>query len=401
MKVLIVDDQYDGKVKAASQILRELKVDDVRHVMSAFDAMAELAKTRYDLLVLDLHIPPRLGDEIDPNGGRALLQRLELDEKLNKPSTVLGVTAQRDAFENADGFFKERGWVLLLDADGSVIHDQLKSILTTQVAHLSTASLRCDVFIITALAHTELEAVLKLPCEWRVLRVTGRPEVFHQGSFTDKNGSVRRVVAACLPSMGMTAAAVVSAFACAAFTPQYLIMTGIAAGIQGKVNLGDILIASPTWDWGSGKLTIKDGKPHFLSAPVQIPLDPEIHALLSSISAEKRYVDEIFVNWKEKKPAHALAVHVGPVTSGAVVLEDPATVDLIRGQNRTTIGVEMEAFGVMSAAFYSGSAGPKGLVVKSVCDFADPHKNDDWQKYAAYTSTAFVFQLLKFDLNFR
>lgn len=31
-------------------------------------------------------------------------------------------------------------------------------------------------------------------------------------------------------------------------------MTGIAAGIKGEVELGDILVFNPSWDSGSGKL---------------------------------------------------------------------------------------------------------------------------------------------------
>ncbi|MDN2696269.1 response regulator [Janthinobacterium sp. SUN073] len=400
MNVLIVDDQYDGKIKSVSRILRDLGVSNVKHVMSSFDAISALTKNRYDLLILDLHIPQRLGDEIDSDGGRSLLQRIELDPKLNRPTTILGITAQRDAFSSAQAFFADRGWTLLLDADGSAIHDQLNTILATQIAHLTKVSQECDVFIITALAHTELEAVLKLPCTWTSLKLLDRPEVYYEGTFMDRDGQSRKVITTSLPTMGMAAAAAISAFVCATFTPQYLIMTGIAAGIPNKVNLGDIMIAAPSWDWGSGKLTVKDGKPQFLSSPVQVPLAPELHALMSSIAASKRYVDQIYLNWKNKKPTHQLAVHVGPIASGAVVLEDPATVELIRAQHRATIGIEMEAFGVMTAAYYSGNGGPKALVVKSVCDFADPNKNDDWQEYAAYTSAQFAFEILKSELAF-
>jgi nucleoside phosphorylase len=82
------------------------------------------------------------------------------------------------------------------------------------------------------------------------------------------------------------------------------------------------------------------------------------------------------------------------VASGAVVLEDPETVNLIQSQNRKTIGIEMEAHGVMSAAFYMGPQRPISLVLKSVCDFADPTKNNEWQPYAAYTSAQYPHRLL-------
>ena len=138
-----------------------------------------------------------------------------------------------------------------------------------------------------------------------------------------------------------------------------------------------------------------------MSSPTQIALDPDLHSLLQALAAKKSYVNEIFVNWKGKvTPPNSLSMHIGPIASGAVVLEDPDTVELIKQQNRNTIGVEMEAFGVMSAAYYGGDSRPKGLVVKSVCDFADPAKNNDWQEYAAYTSARMVGKLLNAELNF-
>ena len=33
---------------------------------------------------------------------------------------------------------------------------------------------------------------------------------------------------------------------------------------------------------------------------------------------------------------------------------------------------------------------PKGLVIKSVCDYANEEKSDQYQKFAAYTSAQFA-----------
>ncbi len=47
----------------------------------------------------------------------------------------------------------------------------------------------------------------------------------------------------------------------------------------------------------------------------------------------------------------------------------------------------------MAAADYARQPAPYALAIKSVCDFADAHKGDNWQAYAAYTSAAFFNQL--------
>ncbi len=56
-------------------------------------------------------------------------------------------------------------------------------------------------------------------------------------------------------------------------------------------------------------------------------------------------------------------------------------------------------YGVMSAVEYAKSPQPTAIIIKSVCDFADKNKNDDWQKYASYTSAAFANALFQ-NLNF-
>jgi hypothetical protein len=34
------------------------------------------------------------------------------------------------------------------------------------------------------------------------------------------------------------------------------------------------------------------------------------------------------------------------------------------------------------------------IVIRGICDYADTHKNDVWQKYAAITAAAFAKELL-------
>jgi len=53
----------------------------------------------------------------------------------------------------------------------------------------------------------------------------------------------------------------------------------------------------------------------------------------------------------------------------------------------------------MSAVEYAKNPKPTAIIIKSVCDFADKNKNDDWQKYSSYTSAAFANQLFR-HLNF-
>ena len=62
---------------------------------------------------------------------------------------------------------------------------------------------------------------------------------------------------------------------------------------------------------------------------------------------------------------------------------------------RETIGLDMEAYGVVYAAQKSTAPRPKALVIKSVCDYANNEKSDQYQKFAAYTSCEFAKLLIE------
>ena len=86
-------------------------------------------------------------------------------------------------------------------------------------------------------------------------------------------------------------------------------------------------------------------------------------------------------------------VVIGPVASGSAVLADGEVVHEIKAQHRDLIGIEMEVYGMYSAAYSASQPQPLAFALKAVCDFADPNKGDNHQRYAAYTS-ANVLRLL-------
>lgn len=65
-------------------------------------------------------------------------------------------------------------------------------------------------------------------------------------------------------------------------------------------------------------------------------------------------------------------------------------IDGLTALNRKIVGVEMEGYGVMLAGRACGQPKPSVLIAKSVCDFGDVEKDDQYQRYAAHTSAAFV-----------
>ena len=82
-------------------------------------------------------------------------------------------------------------------------------------------------------------------------------------------------------------------------------------------------------------------------------------------------------------------IHYGTIASGDMLIKDATTRDrIVLTTGEDCICFEMEAAGLMDAF--------PCLVIRGVCDYADSHKNDRWQRYAASTAAAYAKELLSF-----
>ncbi len=80
-------------------------------------------------------------------------------------------------------------------------------------------------------------------------------------------------------------------------------------------------------------------------------------------------------------------IHYGIIASGNTLVKDAATRDKIAEHvGEECLCVEMEAAGLMNTF--------PCLVIRGICDYADSHKNDRWQRYASATAAAFGKELL-------
>jgi nucleoside phosphorylase len=190
--------------------------------------------------------------------------------------------------------------------------------------------------------------------------------------------------------MGMAAAAILTTKMIYTFAPRYVIMAGIAAGIEGRVNIGDIIAAEYSWDYESGKFDVRDGLSRFVAGPVQVAVDVEVRERLVEMAGDAVEFANIASRWSGPTPATRLRMVVGPVASGASVVANPEKVDEIKERDRKVIGIEMETYGVFVAAAESPNPRARAMSLKSVCDYANSSKSDDYQAYAAYTSAEAV-----------
>ncbi|RGP55653.1 hypothetical protein FSPOR_11992, partial [Fusarium sporotrichioides] len=96
--------------------------------------------------------------------------------------------------------------------------------------------------------------------------------------------------------------------------------------------------------------------------------------------------EEHLLERKERSARFKVKVHHGLIASSNMLLKNAG----VRDKWAAKAGVlcfEMEAAGLMNDF--------PCVVVRGICDYADSHKNDKWQGYAAMTAAAYAKELLE------
>ncbi|KAA8620739.1 Pfs NB-ARC and Ankyrin domain protein [Pyrenophora tritici-repentis] len=88
----------------------------------------------------------------------------------------------------------------------------------------------------------------------------------------------------------------------------------------------------------------------------------------------------------ERKSQAEVKVHYGTIASGNKVIKDAVERDKVSRWLGGVLCFEMEAAGLMNSF--------PCLVIRGICDYADTHKNYQWQAYGAGTAAAYAKELL-------
>lgn len=402
MRVLVVDDD-SMKFGKIHQLLvgQGVSQDDIVHVITASQAIDTLKSSFFDIMLLDINIPRRFGEEVVRGGGLQVLRGLSRNPALIRPQYIIGITAYEDVIGEFGHQFTEELWSLVLYRESS---DQWASQVTAKVSYIRAArasgnfrdgsTYGIDLAIVCALESVEFGAVKDLDCGWQPLRFPYDETRYIAGSIAKNEGALS-VVAAAAPRMGMPATSVLTSKMIAQFRPRYVAMVGICAGRQSKVSIGDVIVANPSWDWGSGKIDTVKNNPVFKPSPHQVELDLDVWESLKEVCTDPVLLAKIKSSARCKRPLNELRAHFGPLASGASVVANNETFNSLLAQHRDLLGIEMEAYGVVVACKGSGLPRPIPIVMKSVCDFADHDKDDDFQEYAAFTSANLLFEAVK------
>jgi nucleoside phosphorylase len=251
------------------------------------------------------------------------------------------------------------------------------------------------------------------------------------------------VAIACLPEgvMGVTSAARVADQMSWTFRAlRFGLMVGIGGGVpsaESDIRLGDVVVSKPTdstggviqYDYGK---TVTNGRFEQMGSLNRPP--DELLQAVASLKARylmeepefPRYVSEMGSKYPRLRAAgtapgsqldrlfeadynHVMgeatcvqcradrvvsrperadnipAVHYGLIASGNQVMKDGKTRERLR-RELNVLCFEMEAAGLMDSF--------PCLVIRGICDYADTHKNKQWEAYAAATAAAYAKELL-------
>ncbi|KAH6853293.1 nucleoside phosphorylase domain-containing protein [Chaetomium sp. MPI-CAGE-AT-0009] len=99
------------------------------------------------------------------------------------------------------------------------------------------------------------------------------------------------------------------------------------------------------------------------------------------------HCDKTMIEKRAPRASNDAVVHYGLIASGNQVVKDAAVRDQIKKSLKgQALCVEMEAAGLMDNF--------PCMVIRGICDYADSHKNDRWQKHAAAVAAAYARELL-------
>lgn len=247
----------------------------------------------------------------------------------------------------------------------------------------------CHVALITVTA-TEEAGLNHMYDKWDLLHIEGDDQRYYETSF-ERDGKPLKVVTARPDEMGMTAAGILAMKMISLFKPKYVIMVGIAAGVAYKNDVdqiyGDVVVPDIVWDYSSGKfVSLKNASVNFGGIGF-IPRPHFINTDESMLEAVKRAM---------ASEENECRVHIGPMACGSAVVANSEVVEKqIHAQYGNTAALDMESYAVMYAVKQAPAPKPKGLIVKSVCDYANEEKSDQYQKFAAFTSAQFAKLLLE------
>lgn len=243
------------------------------------------------------------------------------------------------------------------------------------------------IVVITALEE-ELDYLLDHDYSWSGPLFQQDGICYRRGSFTEGID----IIATSARNMGLVATAIVTAKVLKEWNPLMAAMIGVCGGRQEKgLNIGDIVVANKCFHYQFG--AFENGE--IARELVVENIEPRITDIAEHLINRTDVLSDIqkLPPRGFRKPNTILRGYIGPMASADLVVKDVEKFGEAIDADRKTIAVDMESYAFMKAAKLTRTQ--YAFVIKSVSDFADAEKNDDFREYAKFTSTHFFLNILQ------
>ncbi len=404
MKVLILDDENLKATKVKAVLVEKcgLDIECIDIVPSISDAVGKMVSHIYDLLISDMRVPDYYGSQAIEDGGLKILQVIHNDNRILAPKNIVVLTAHKELKEKYIAEVEKESFDIVVYDDSSEewkkkIVDKITYLQRVEISPKQKRSYVYDVAILTAVSR-EQQAVEKLGT-WMKVNVEGDSTIYYKSEWKSPNKKVS-VITTKLPQMGMVAATALSMKLIDNFAPKYIIMPGIAGGVNSEYEFGDIIIPREVKDYCSGKYTTpknQEEKDEARKNPLKF-FTPTSSSIITNQDifnlAQDNYeaeLERIHKSWPGHEKYKIPNIRYGYMASGdSVVQNDEIVKMMITNHLRQADGLDMEAYGMYYAAGQALIPKPIPICMKAISDFADKDKSDEHQDYAAYVSANFM-----------
>jgi nucleoside phosphorylase len=248
-----------------------------------------------------------------------------------------------------------------------------KSFLPVKTASTSQYS-KCDIVIITA-SIDEYHSFSKHIEGTEIKEYSNDPLLYLKGFITAKSGKALSVIMPIPGEMGIASASINTAKAIINFSPTYVYMVGICAGIKTITSIGDIIIAEKTIDYNEVvEIENSDStvRTKFMNNVISITTNTKskCHLWVSKFQFNYSLLKENFGLSNE------LRCHFGLLATGSALLRNSERVRQLAKDYHNVKGIDMETYGVYKAvdSFENRSGEIHFLSIKAVSDYADNDK---------------------------
>lgn len=407
IKILVIDDTEQKISYIKSVIVDNCSISDknIDVATSINSGRKLLSENDYDLLLLDLVLPLTDGEEPDRDEGPKFIDEIYTNEQINVPNQIIGLTQFDECYFDLKERFEDKVWSLLkyeqskndwrIKLQNKIIHlRRSKESILNSIINKD----KYDIAIICALQEefTQFKIAFN-KIEWSKINHPQVPFEFYSGIIHTGYGNTLKIISGCVGKPGMSAASILSTSMFNLFKVDYLFMTGFCAGFKSEdVSFGDIVIAESIQDYSAGKLKDDEtGNFKLLKELQQIPASYELTSKINTFLSEEDNLAKVNTSLRKVNLLNGrdnITALLAPTVCGPFVVTSETLMDKLKADSRKLKSLDMEGFGLYLTSHILNK---KCLWIKSIADFANSSKGDEYHKMCSYASAAFLYNFIK------